>query len=340
MTAFLALVLAFAPPQTSPDALSDAAKQLATEQNHETAAVLWKRALAINPNHFPSLFNFGFMRYSLKQYSDAEPLLARAAKVNPGDFNTRYILGATLAASRKREAALLEWRVALRLQPDNVKLMQIMAVEYGKGAYFKEACELARRALDVNKFDLAANLVAIKTCQDARDPEVIEIARRAVEYFPGSAQTNFEYAFQLQKLGHREESVPYLEKAMTLDRAYEEPFFFLGDLLLKDERYEEAVGHLRTALRIKPDYVPACVSLAKALMGLDQLPHAVGALEACAQRNPRHPSPHLLLSQVYFRMGDEKRATEEKELSLRLRRENPDLMESPQARPFPVAMGR
>jgi hypothetical protein len=34
-------------------------------------------------------------------------------------------------------------------------------------------------------------------------------------------------------------------------------------------------------------------------------------------------------------MGDEERARREKEISLRLRREDPTLVETPQGRPFP-----
>jgi Flp pilus assembly protein TadD len=50
---------------------------------------------------------------------------------------------------------------------------------------------------------------------------------------------------------------------------------------------------------------------------------------------PDQPQPHLLLSQIYFRMGDEDRARREKELSLKLRRENPAAMEVDHGRPFP-----
>jgi hypothetical protein len=42
-----------------------------------------------------------------------------------------------------------------------------------------------------------------------------------------------------------------------------------------------------------------------------------------------------LLSQVYFRLRDEEKARWEKDLSLRLRRENPAFLESLQSRPFP-----
>jgi hypothetical protein len=71
-------------------------------------------------------------------------------------------------------------------------------------------------------------------------------------------------------------------------------------------------------------------------MALEQYKSAVAELDACAKASPTHPQPHLLLSQVFFRMGDEQRSRAEKELSYLLRRENPTLMEAPQSRPFPA----
>ena len=70
-------------------------------------------------------------------------------------------------------------------------------------------------------------------------------------------------------------------------------------------------------------------------MELERYDEAVRELEQMIRRSPKHPQPHLLLSQVCFRMGDEERARREKEISLRLRREDPTLVETPQGRPFP-----
>jgi hypothetical protein len=56
--------------------------------------------------------------------------------------------------------------------------------------------------------------------------------------------------------------------------------------------------------------------------------------------DPKHPQPHLLLSQIFFRMGDEAKAKAEKDISLRLRRENPTILEAAQGRPFPDGPGR
>ena len=70
-------------------------------------------------------------------------------------------------------------------------------------------------------------------------------------------------------------------------------------------------------------------------MSLKQWDKAIAELREAARIEPKHPQPRLLLSQLYFRMGDEAKAKTEKELSLRLRCANPTFLEAMQGRPFP-----
>ena len=64
--------------QSSPDALSASATQLAQQGRAEEAAALWQRALTAQPGHFPSLFNLGFLRQNQGRNEEAAALLARS----------------------------------------------------------------------------------------------------------------------------------------------------------------------------------------------------------------------------------------------------------------------
>lgn len=189
--------------------------------------------------------------------------------------------------------------------------------------------------MELNPADQNAYFVALKACQDAQDPAGLDLAKVAAERFPDSARANFEYGFHLQRAGLPEQALPYLRKAMSLDTSYEEPFFFHGEILAREDKHEEAVQSLRKALAIRPDYVPASMVLAKSLMTLERFDEARQELARIIAASPDHPQPHLLLSQIYYRLGDEERARAEKSISMKLRRANPSLMEAPQAVPFP-----
>jgi tetratricopeptide (TPR) repeat protein len=232
--------------------------------------------------------------------------------------------------------SLVAWRAAEKLRPDHLRLLQLMVIEYGKGRFFAEAAAPAKRALSLQPDDEQAHYLAIKAMQDAGDnTAAADMAKEAARKFPGSARANFEHGFHLQKTGKVESAAAYLKKAMELDPSYEEPPFFCGDLLMKLDRTGEAIPFLRAAIRNRQDYIPARVLLARALMKQGQFDQALTALNETVKLAPDHPQPRLLLSQIYFRLGEEGRAKEERELSLRLRRENPALLEAVQGRPFP-----
>lgn len=78
------------------------------------------------------------------------------------------------------------------------------------------------------------------------------------------------------------------------------------------------------------------MAVARALMNLNQLPVAITELEQAAQLDPKNAQPWVMLSQLYFRLGDEAKAKTAKELSVKLRRENPAVLEAVQGRPFPA----
>jgi Flp pilus assembly protein TadD len=100
---------------------------------------------------------------------------------------------------------------------------------------------------------------------------------------------------------------------------YPATYYLLADVLLKQQKLSEAVPHFRKAIEMSPGDVEARIGLGQALAGLDRLPEAARELEQAARLAPDEPRVHFQLSRVYFRLGDERRAEQEAELSAKLR---------------------
>lgn len=332
----LSLVLALlVAPGPDAETLDQQAQALAAQKRYTEAEKLWQSALTIDPKFFPALFNLGYLYYSQGRFKDASGPLQEAANVNLQDFNSRYLLGATLSKLKDTDGALRAWRSALRLRPNYAKLLALLIVEYGKGRYFNEAADAARELLKLDPGDENTYYLAIKALADAGDTSAAQaVAGKAVERFPASARANFEYGFHLAKSGRTEEAIKYLKKSMDADPKYEEPPYFLGEVLFDLGKTEEAVPLLRQAIANRNDYVPARVLLSRALIKLGRWDEALTELQHTIEMEPSHPQPHLLLSQVLFRRGDEAGARQERELSLKLRREHPESVEALQGRRF------
>lgn len=332
---FVFLFLALS--QDTPDSLSTRAIGLASAGNLTEAETLWRRAVDAEPTHFASLFNLGFMALRQGQDALAIPWLQRASSANPNDFNSFYLLGTALSHQNETDNALRSWRLALALQPTNRKLIQVMSVEYSKGRYFEEAAHAAESALRLAPEDSALYFLAIKARQDSgQNEEAFALAKRAIAKFPQSARANFEVGFHLHKLGRWDEAKAYFEKAIALDSAYEEPYYFRGDVLLRQEQAERAEAAFRVALDKRAGYTLARLGLARALVAQAKLEAAILELREAARRDPTNPQPFLLLSQTLFRMGNLEDSKAAKETSQRLRTARPDLLNLPQARPFPA----
>lgn len=332
----LTALLGFAFLQSPADPLSEQAIAAAQSGDLSNAARLWTEAIAKDPKHFPSLFNLGLMFHRQKRQAEAAPLLDRAAAIQPG-YQVHLIRGQNFQQLERREDAIRAWRAALTFQPKNVKLMQVLSVEYTRGRYFHEAAAIARQAIAITPDDVNLYFLAIKAFQDAGDHNAAAaLAAQASTRFPQSGRAQFEHGYYLQKKGDTGAALPFLKKAMALDPGYEEPFFFYGDLLVKQGRFEEALDPLRKALALRPEYSPARVALARALSRIDKLPDAIAELEQAALLDPRNAQPWVLLAQLYFKQGNEEKARHARETSLRLRRENPEVLEAAQARPFPA----
>jgi tetratricopeptide (TPR) repeat protein len=321
--------------QSPAEALAGKALEAVQRGDGAGAERLWRQAIAADPKHYASLFNYGVFLHRNQRQKEAVELLERAAAAQPG-YQAHLMRGMNYQQLERREDAIRAWKAALSFAPDNVKLMQVLSVEYSKGRYFHEAAAILRQALKAAPNQENLYLLAIKAHHDAGDLAAAEeLAAEAVRRFPRSARAQFEHGYYLQKRGATETALKHLQQAMELDPLYEEPFFFYGDLLVRQSQWEQAAAPLRKALEIRPEYSPARVALARALMNQDQLQAAVTELELASKLDPKNAQPWVMLSQIYFRMGKEEQARQAKETSLRLRRENPAVLEAAQARPFP-----
>ena len=89
--------------------------------------MLWLALLLASD--YADLFNRGLAAYQAKRDAEAEPLLAEAAGLKPGEFQSQFLLGAARSRLGRTDDALAAWRKAEALQPKNARLLQVMAVE-------------------------------------------------------------------------------------------------------------------------------------------------------------------------------------------------------------------
>jgi tetratricopeptide (TPR) repeat protein len=101
-------------------------------------------------------------------------------------------------------------------------------------------------------------------------------------------------------------------RAIEATRGNDVAEFNLGTYLIDTRRYAEAIPHLATALRIKPDWAKARANLASAHYNLgfslsqtpERVPDAIKEYETALQLDPNYPEAHNNLAIVLNNRGD------------------------------------
>jgi tetratricopeptide (TPR) repeat protein len=90
--------------------------------------------------------------------------------------------------------------------------------------------------------------------------------------------------------------------------------------LYGQNKHEEAIAELKTALQLDPSYADAHLAMGHALHKLKRLPEAVEAMKKAIEADPQEPMYHTSLSTVYRDMGRIPDAEEEMAISFQLQR--------------------
>ena len=98
-----------------------------------------------------------------------------------------------------------------------------------------------------------------------RDNDARRHYERAIELGTSSGRLRYDYAMLLRETGSPDEQVmQQLRESVRLDPKLFEAHHFLGYLSLRQERFAEAIQHLRSAAELQPQRAPVWESLALA----------------------------------------------------------------------------
>jgi tetratricopeptide (TPR) repeat protein len=304
----------------SPASLAASGEKFLEAQRVDEAREAFQAALRLEPANFAALRGMGFIDFSNGRFAQARVWLERAVRARPGSFQARFMLGAVLVELNDPSGAIDQLRAAHQLDTAHADVRKLLAAQYSATGQYKQAIALLAPVVDRPPYDEEAHLLLIGARQAAGDSEgVFALATRAERRFPRSPQVAAWLGFQLQFSGRYDEAEKQLRRAIDLDPTFGVAYQLLGDVFLKREEYGAAVEWFRKAVHIMPEDVETLMGLGRALAALDHTDAALEALRSAVRIAPDNAQAHLHLSRLYFRIGDEAKAREEADLSVRLR---------------------
>jgi tetratricopeptide (TPR) repeat protein len=180
----------------------------------------------------------------------AEPFLKDSVAMRPNDYLARFHLGMLYYTSSRFSAAETELRETVKLTPEFAKGYDALGLtleELGKdeaalGAY-RRAIELSgkQKLKDASPYLNLGKFLLAKN----RYEESLPLLEKAITLDPGSAEAAFQLGKTLSKFGRESAAIRALQQAIQNNPDYAEPHYLLSRIYLNQGREEEAVREMR-----------------------------------------------------------------------------------------------
>jgi len=218
------------------------------------------------------------------RWCDGVTLLTHTVAVTRDNCVARNNLGVALAGRGEIDAALEQFREAVRIKPDYADPYNNIGLAFWR------------------RGDIAA---------------AAEQYRRALQYDPGSPETQSNLGLALSRLGQRDAGIAHLQEALRLDPSFAGAYVNLGNALRDSGRTDEAIAQYEQALRIKPDYADPYTNLGAIAAQAGRRDEALQRFHTALRFDPNSVDAHDNLGLLLSQSGQSDAAIEEWRAGLR-----------------------
>jgi TolB-like protein/Flp pilus assembly protein TadD len=254
----------------------------------ERAEEMYRRAIALNPNHVMARKWYGTLLLTLNRIDEGVAQLEWAARLDPLSANVQENLGFNLEAQGRHKDAALHYRKAIEIDPlmpgPYLGLALLAATVMNK---FEVAIPLEEKAVALDPDSPYPTLILAglyRTLGD--DASSDRVLRQAKERWPDTAGVYSELAFRDMESGDRNGAERYAQRALEANPREGAAVWILGIVDYREGRYAESVARYRKAFPELFSAVPSvdwsnyslAIAMVPALQKLGKTDQAVALL--------------------------------------------------------------
>lgn len=275
-----------------------------------------ERLVAKDPRDHASRRMLGAALMERRSPAQALPHLRAAARLNPRDDLTLYLLGLAAADAGDLDAAIDSWRRLIKERPNHAGGHFALGRAYASKRmwdaalhHLKRVAELderdARTAGDVQRRAKPAAWEAIGEIHLARNQpgEAVAAWTRALDIDPGNVGVLVNlcaYAISVNSLDEAERYAALAAENGADTVAYH---YNLGQIALRRGRPEDAARHFQAAIERDPADLSLRVNRGDALVRAGRVDEAVREWQEVERRDPGHPDANHNLAVEAARAG-------------------------------------
>jgi tetratricopeptide (TPR) repeat protein len=313
-------------------------------QQLSCAIAAFEAAVHQDPNSWEARFNLSLALLQKHDPAKAAWELRVATRVKPDDPLGHIALGEALGELGQNEAAIEEFKFALKSDPKSVPargglakaliaqkrysaaiaylkdgppdpvLQDDLAVAYSSNGDVAEAVKLLAQLVQQNPSlaDRHARLGLAYT-QDSQFRQAVDEFREALRLDPGNDGTRLSYVKALIILAEFQTALPEIQNYFRRKPHDFDALYLMGVVDRGLGKYTAAEELLRQAIALEPNDYDTRYNLGFVLAKLGRPQEALVHLEKAAQLNPASSEARFQLAAVLRSLGQEQRAREELE---------------------------
>ncbi|MBI2822453.1 MAG: tetratricopeptide repeat protein [Acidobacteria bacterium] len=258
-------------------------------------------------------------------WRDSFTLFDHARRVVDGNYLAHNNLGFLFARQGKLDAAIEQYREALRFRPRYAHAHNNLGAALAALGRGDQAMVHYAAALEILPDYVEARVnVGIELAARGEMEQAVRHFSQALRLNPDDPKAHYNFGLVLAGLGRVDQAVEHYRSALENRPDYAEAYVALGVLLAQQGRLDDAVTQYQRALQIRPDYADAHINLGIELAQQNRVDQALGHFAEAARIHPASAEAHFNLARAYLLLGDGRRAQQEYSI---LRGLNPALAE-------------
>jgi len=189
---------------------------------YDDASTAYDAALTVSPRYFDALVNSGTTRYRLQNFEGAQERFLIATEITPTSALAWSNLGAVYSRRGDLPNAIVAWRKAASLKPDDSETRQFLALALateGKPEeairYYKEA---ARLGANTKGMGAIYNSIGLSYYKMGKLNPAFDAYTEAIRREPNNSSAHNNRGVVYEKRGQVVEAVAEYRKAIALDR--------------------------------------------------------------------------------------------------------------------------
>ena len=265
----------------------------------QKAEEIYKKVLAINPNHSDSLHLSGIIAHQSGKNDIAAILINRAIQTRPEESVYYLSLGSVFKAQNRLDEAILSYQKALELNPDYAEAYNNMGNAVKAQGSLDEAILHYKKALELkpNYAEAYSNL-GIAFYPQGKSDEAIWNYQKALQLNPDLVEVWDSLGVAFYAQDRLDEAVSCFQKALELNPDYAKAYNNLGIAFYPQGKLEEATLNYQKALELNPDYAEAYNNLGAVFKSQSRINEAISCYQKALQIKPDFVAAHSNLLYV------------------------------------------